>query len=93
MGPEGAAAMEPETAHTSAGGKHGRKGQGRAKGAAKPNLYDEVTARIITELEAGRAPWVQPTNVSEPRMGATYRCHYSSPLGRQTGKRELGYPA
>jgi antirestriction protein ArdC len=23
-------------------------------------LYDEVTARIITELEAGRVPWVQP---------------------------------
>jgi antirestriction protein ArdC len=24
------------------------------------NLYDEVTARIISELEAGRLPWVQP---------------------------------
>lgn len=24
------------------------------------NLYDEVTARIISELEAGRVPWVQP---------------------------------
>ena len=24
------------------------------------NLYDEVTARIIAELEAGRVPWVQP---------------------------------
>src|SRR3546814_9604023 len=27
---------------------------------ARTNLYDEVTARIITELEAGRVPWVQP---------------------------------
>jgi len=30
---------------------------------AKPdrtNLYDEVTTRIIAELEAGRLPWVQP---------------------------------
>lgn len=26
----------------------------------RTNLYDEVTARIITELEAGRLPWVQP---------------------------------
>jgi antirestriction protein ArdC len=26
----------------------------------KANLYDEVTARIIAELEAGRFPWVQP---------------------------------
>lgn len=34
-----------------------------AKGVAtKPrtNLYDEVTARIMAELEAGRFPWVQP---------------------------------
>lgn len=23
-------------------------------------LYDEVTARIVAELEAGRIPWVQP---------------------------------
>ncbi|MBC2665715.1 DUF1738 domain-containing protein [Novosphingobium flavum] len=26
----------------------------------RTSLYDEVTARIITELEAGRLPWVQP---------------------------------
>ena len=26
----------------------------------RANLYDEVTARIIAELEAGRLPWVQP---------------------------------
>lgn len=37
----------------------------RRKGSAekaqdRANLYDEVTARIITELEAGRLPWVQP---------------------------------
>jgi len=31
-----------------------------ASGAARANLYDEVTARIIGELEAGRFPWVQP---------------------------------
>lgn len=28
--------------------------------ASRMNLYDEVTARIIGELEAGRFPWVQP---------------------------------
>ena len=27
---------------------------------ARTSLYDEVTARIIGELEAGRFPWVQP---------------------------------
>lgn len=26
----------------------------------RANLYDEVTARIVAELEAGRFPWVQP---------------------------------
>ena len=26
----------------------------------RANLYDEVTRRIVTELEAGRIPWVQP---------------------------------
>ena len=32
----------------------------RESGEARANLYDEVTARIIGELEAGRVPWVQP---------------------------------
>jgi len=32
-----------------------------AEGAEpRVNLYDEVTARIVAELEAGRVPWVQP---------------------------------
>ncbi|QPI71954.1 ArdC family protein [Sphingobium sp. Cam5-1] len=30
------------------------------KEESRTSLYDEVTARIITELEAGRLPWVQP---------------------------------
>lgn len=37
------------------------RGRGTAKGAgARVNLYDEVTARIVAEMEAGRVPWVQP---------------------------------
>lgn len=37
----------------------------RASGAssaepARASLYDEVTGRIVAELEAGRVPWVQP---------------------------------
>lgn len=36
-----------------------RAGSGGAE-ASRANLYDEVTARIIGELEAGRFPWVQP---------------------------------
>ena len=29
-------------------------------GAPRGNVYDEVTTRIIAELEGGRIPWVQP---------------------------------
>lgn len=37
----------------------------REDGGAKPpapraSLYEDVTRRIIAELEAGRFPWVQP---------------------------------
>lgn len=34
--------------------------RGDAENAERANLYDEVTTRIIGELEAGRFPWVQP---------------------------------
>jgi len=40
-----------------------RRARGEAAGApAQPttSLYDDVTAKIIAELEAGRFPWVQP---------------------------------
>jgi len=29
-------------------------------GESRTNLYDEITDKIIAELEAGRVPWVQP---------------------------------
>lgn len=29
-------------------------------GQSRANLYDEITSKIIAELEAGRFPWVQP---------------------------------
>ncbi len=50
--------------------------------APRTNLYDEVTARIVGELEAGRVPWVQPwgrpggTVPGLPRNALTAR-HYS----------------
>ena len=42
-----------------------RRARGQSAGGTRQeemrtNLYDEVTARIIAELEAGRLPWVQP---------------------------------
>lgn len=46
-------------------GKRGNVSRGdgrsrRGKQETRLSLYDEVTARIIAELEAGRIPWVQP---------------------------------
>ena len=29
-------------------------------GASRTSLYDEITAKILAELEAARVPWVQP---------------------------------
>ncbi|AXB80230.1 ArdC family protein [Novosphingobium sp. P6W] len=41
--------------------KRGGKAKVRdRKGEPRANLYDEVTARIIGELEGGRIPWAQP---------------------------------
>src|SRR3979411_1641093 len=51
-----------------------RTGQDRA------SLYDEITDKIITELEAGRVPWVQPWGTAAakapldmPKNAATQR--------------------
>ena len=48
--------------------------------AERANLYDEITGRIVAELEAGRLPWVQPWGtagvaapLSMPRNAATGR--------------------
>ena len=43
---------------TTTGGSAKAGGQDAVSGRA--NIYDEVTARIIGELEGGRVPWVQP---------------------------------
>jgi len=29
-------------------------------GSKRTSLYDEITGKILAELEAGRLPWVQP---------------------------------
>jgi antirestriction protein ArdC len=35
----------------------------------KGNLYEEVTARIVAELEQGRVPWVQPWGAGRAALG------------------------
>ncbi|BCI72465.1 antirepressor [Sphingomonas paucimobilis] len=51
--------------------------------SGRASLYDDITDKIIAELEAGRAPWVQPWGsaaakapLAMPRNAATGR-HYS----------------
>ena len=56
------------TSHRRTRVRPGEKGEGAVRSAAarrsapdqRASLYDDVTNRIIAELEAGRAPWVQP---------------------------------
>ena len=51
-------------------------------GSDRTGLYDEITGRILAELEAGRLPWVQPWGTAAakaplamPRNAATARCY------------------
>jgi antirestriction protein ArdC len=50
--------------------------------AAVPTLYDEVTARIIGELEAGRVPWVQPWSDRADGLGAAVAMPRNAVTGR-----------
>ena len=36
------------------------------------NLYQQITERIIAELEAGRVPWVQPWGTAQTAIGMPY---------------------
>jgi antirestriction protein ArdC len=55
-----------------------RTGEGRA------NLYDEITDKIITELEAGRVPWVQPWGT------AAAKAPLAMPTNASTSRRYSG---
>ena len=60
-----------------------RKTTSARAGQDRTSLYDEITGKIISELEVGRVPWVQPWGTAAakaplamPRNGSTGR-HYS----------------
>ena len=70
-------------------------------GPGRTSLYDDITTKIIRELEAGRLPWVQPWGTSAakaplamPRNAATGR-QYSgiNVLILWGAVIERGYPA
>ena len=54
--------------------------RGNVRAATRGSLYDEVTARIVDELEAGRIPWVRPWDAAAfapglPRNAETRRSY------------------
>ena len=59
-----------------------RQDRSPADGGARSNLYDDITSKIIAELEQGRLPWVQPWGSSPdtaplglPRNASTGRIY------------------
>ena len=56
----GKGSVGKEKARRTARARHG----GAEGGASRASLYDEVTAKIIAQLEAGRFPWAQPWSSS-----------------------------
>jgi antirestriction protein ArdC len=65
----------------SGGGSRGTARKGKSGGGApRVSLYDEVTARIVDELEAGRIPWMRPWDAAAfapglPRNAETRRSY------------------
>lgn len=60
-----------------------QQAQAKPSSGAGRNLYDDVTQRIIAQLEAGRFPWVQPwTGAGAPALGL--------PRNGATGRRYSG---
>jgi antirestriction protein ArdC len=63
------------------GARRRNAGKGKApSGGGQVSLYDEVTARIVGELEAGRFPWTQPWDAAAfapglPRNADTRRSY------------------
>ena len=53
-------------------------------GSDRTNLYDEITGKIIAELEAGRFPWVQPWGK------ATAKAPLGLPQNASTGRAYSG---
>jgi antirestriction protein ArdC len=53
-------------------------------GADRTSLYDDITNKIITELEAGRMPWIQPWGTAAAKAPLTM------PANAATGRQYSG---
>ena len=51
------------------GGRQAERSAARADESSRASLYDEVTATIIAQLEAGVFPWVQPWSSAAAGIG------------------------
>jgi antirestriction protein ArdC len=60
----------------------GEKTRSRASGG-RASLYEEITSKIIGELEAGRVPWVQP-------WGTQAKAQLAMPKNASTGRAYSG---
>ena len=61
-----------------------RKHRAARKGDPRTNLYDDITDKIIAELEDGRLPWVQPWGT------AAVRAPLAMPRNASTGRQYSG---
>ena len=60
-----------------------RNDRNRRAGPDRASLYDDITGKIIAELEAGRLPWVQPWG------SASVKAPLAMPRNAATGADEL----
>ncbi|HEX7854643.1 MAG TPA: zincin-like metallopeptidase domain-containing protein [Sphingobium sp.] len=90
--------------HTNSRAARRKGGQDKAESSAnRASLYDDVTAKVIAELEGGRFPWVQPWGVDGnmgqaspglPRNALTARSYSGINVLILWGAViELGYPS
>jgi len=55
-------------------------------GGARTSLYDEITDKIMRELEAGRVPWVQPWGTARAKapLAIPKKTPAAGPFGPRT---------
>ncbi|WP_257538979.1 ArdC family protein [Sphingobium sp. CFD-1] len=58
--PSSSRAHDRRRNHAHSNGKSSGERTHGARDSEAPDIYEQVTARIISQLEAGRLPWVQP---------------------------------
>lgn len=61
-----------------------RQDRAASDGGARSNLYDDITGKIIAELEEGRLPWVQPWGSSAAKAPL------AMPRNARTGRQYSG---